>query len=210
MLLGTDENIRRLTRVVPKRTKEIAEQMGMSVENLAASLSGRRPMVSGERLNTLRKIVGVTDNLTIDSSKVHCWRPTQRNQEDLQALLLQMFPGPVERTEILFSDSEVSVSTALHSPDFLVLLLPYVGLDLSYLTSRPRPPRRVGVSIAGFCSMPSDSARKLIDEQEISWDDAVAYLKSINIGPRAVVQWGGTHVQARSGNGEAARVKPPA
>jgi hypothetical protein len=210
LLLSADrERIGKLARLSPRTIRSIAEEMGMSSENLLGCLSGRRPLPSGERLATLHKILGVNGHTgNLDNGRVFYWKPRARTLEDFVSLTSEMFPKekPVYRTDLIFSDLESSVFYCVHSDDFVVVVTPYSGLDMSHLDLEARPPMKLNISLEQFCCIPSDEARALLRKGKATWSDAVAFLKSVNISPEHAMQWGSevqrTQVASRQANTE--------
>jgi hypothetical protein len=193
LLQADTELIKLLLRLSPMSLRDIAASLGMSSENLLASLSGRRPMPSGDRLALLRKICGVNSTTGyLDNSHVFYWRTKQRNQADFLSVTSLMFPSTrkVVRRDVLFADFEATTHICLLSDDFIVVLTPSVGLVLTHLQLSEGPPAKLAIKLQDFCSLPADEAKTLLNSQVTTWNSAVEYLKSINISPDQVIQWG--------------------
>ena len=187
LLLTLEADAQRMTNLIrlsPLKIKEIADQLEIRTENLLASVSQRRPMPSGERLAKLQKIVGVrsTDG-TLENQKVLVWKFRPRYMHEFVTMSKEIFPLRTFRTDLYFANGEEAAHLCLHSKDFVVLIQPSMGIDLSHLDLIVTQPKTTPISAQEFANLPADRARKILDTKSPTWSEAVALMTAVNIRP---------------------------
>jgi hypothetical protein len=193
LLLTLEADAQRMTNLIrlsPFKIKEIADQLDIRTENLLASVSHRRPMPSGERLAKLQKIVGVrpTDG-ALENQKVLVWKFRPRYTPEFITMSKEVFPFRTCRTDLYFANGEEAAHMCLHSKDFVVLIQPSLGIDLSHLDLIVTQPKTTPISAQEFANLPADRARQILDSKSPTWSDAVALMSAVNISPEHAIEW---------------------
>ena len=183
--LQNDGKIHSLVSLSPLGLKGIADELGMKNSNLLASLTKRRPMISGDRFNGLAKLLRI-DPVTcaLDNHQVHYWHVKEKTLPDLKDMTKAMFPGGCNVTNVLFSDSSSSTTTCLWSEDYVCALNPYPGLKFDWLKIKKHPTLDLPVTFNQFQLLPADKARGHLYPAAITWDDVVESCKQKGLSPQ--------------------------